>query len=162
MMPVQLRPMTAAEFIPYRAYSTREYAREKVDAGNWDAESALDLADQEYTRYLPDGVATADNFLYIIEDTATGSRVGVLWVALTGAGKAFIYDFEIDESVRRHGYATLALYELEQIARDKGVQSIGLHVFAHNHTARALYQKVGYVETNINMSKTITPPAEPA
>jgi ribosomal protein S18 acetylase RimI-like enzyme len=47
------------------------------------------------------------------------------------------------------------LAELENVAREKGVEKIGLHVFGHNAAARALYQKVGYIETNVNMSKKI-------
>lgn len=150
-MPVRLRPMTEAEYTIYREYAVREYAKDKVAAGNWKPEEAVELAGKEFTESLPSG----DNFLYIIEDSSSDQRVGIVWLALMRPGAGFIYDFEIDEAFRRQGYATQALTELDNVAREKGIEKIGLHVFGHNHAARALYQKAGYIETNVNMSKKI-------
>ena len=36
-----------------------------------------------------------------------------------------------------------------------GLQGIALHVFGHNTGAQALYGKLGYVPTNINMFKAV-------
>jgi ribosomal protein S18 acetylase RimI-like enzyme len=38
-----------------------------------------------------------------------------------------------------------------------GARSVELHVFGHNHRARALYEKVGFNETSITMAKPIHP-----
>jgi ribosomal protein S18 acetylase RimI-like enzyme len=150
-MPVRLRPMTEAEYAIYREYAVGEYAKDKISAGNWKAEEALQHANAEFSRSMPSG----GNFLYIIEDANHEQRVGVLWLAVEPSGNGFIYDFEIDKAFQRQGYATQALAELENVAREKGIEKIGLHVFGHNQAARALYQKVGYIETNVNMSKKI-------
>ncbi len=150
-MPVRLRPMTEAEYTIYREYAVGEYAKDKIAAGNWKPEEALQHANAEFSASMPSG----DNFLYVIEAVSDGQPVGILWLTVEPSGNGFIYDFEINEGSRRQGYATEALAELEIIAREKGVEKIGLHVFGHNQAARALYQKLGYIETNVNMSKKI-------
>jgi RimJ/RimL family protein N-acetyltransferase len=36
-----------------------------------------------------------------------------------------------------------------------GLQRLGLHVFAHNHGARALYESLGYAVASLNMLKPL-------
>ncbi|CAG0990353.1 partial diamine N-acetyltransferase, partial [Anaerolineae bacterium] len=69
---------------------------------------------------------------------------------------AFIYDFIIDEPHRGQGYGRQALAALDQQAVALGVETISLHAFAHNQTAIALYQKLGYAITDVHMSKKIS------
>ncbi|WP_419719892.1 GNAT family N-acetyltransferase [Lysinibacillus fusiformis] len=45
--------------------------------------------------------------------------------------------------------------EAEIIAKQLGMNKIGLNVFGHNKIARGLYEKMGYEITNITMAKTI-------
>ena len=45
--------------------------------------------------------------------------------------------------------------QLELIVTALGLSTIGLHVFGHNRGARALYAKLGYGVTGINMMKNI-------
>lgn len=66
-----------------------------------------------------------------------------------------MYDFLVYEPYRRCGYGWQALQALEQNVRALGLDTIGLHVFGHNHAARALYEKAGYEVTNINMAKKL-------
>ena len=68
---------------------------------------------------------------------------------------SFIYDIRIQEEFRSRGYGTQALRALEEKVKELGVSKIGLHVFGHNHAARALYEKVGYEITGIQMTKKI-------
>ncbi|WP_139116750.1 GNAT family N-acetyltransferase, partial [Paenibacillus polymyxa] len=49
-----------------------------------------------------------------------------------------------------------ALARLEDKAKDLGVRKISLHVFAHNETARKLYEKTGFLETDVIMSKKLS------
>ncbi len=44
---------------------------------------------------------------------------------------------------------------LEKKVREQGFDTVSLHVFGHNHAGRELYEKSGYVVTNVNMSKKI-------
>jgi|WetSurMetagenome_2_1015567.scaffolds.fasta_scaffold788665_2 ribosomal protein S18 acetylase RimI-like enzyme len=156
---VRLVPMTATEYQPYLDMSVREYAEEKVQAGNWQPEEALERSAQEFHKYLPDGVATKDNYLYDIVDETLGVRVGLIWLARMMQGTKpimFIYDFRIDEAQRRKGYGEQAMLAAEVQAKALGYDTIALHVFGFNHAARALYEKLGYEITNINMAKKLT------
>jgi ribosomal protein S18 acetylase RimI-like enzyme len=85
--------------------------------------------------------------------------IGMLWFAVNRRGPnltAFIYDFNIDEAHRGQGYGRQALTALDEQAAALGIETISLHAFAHNQTAIALYQKVGYTITDVHMSKQIS------
>lgn len=155
---VRLIPMQEAEYQEYLQISIREYAEEMVQSGNWQPAEALERSTQEFAKYLPDGVATQDHYLYEIEDAALGVKVGMIWLAriLPGAKPImFIYDCRVDEAYRRKGYGEQALRAAEERAKALGLDTIALHVFGHNQAARALYEKLGYAITNINMAKKL-------
>jgi len=156
---VRLVPMNDAEYQPYLDISIREYAEEKVRAGNWQPEEALERSTKEFQQLLPEGVATKDTYLYDIEDEALGAKVGMIWLARLMQGTKpvmFIYDFRIDEAHWRKGYGEQAMLAAEVQAKALGYDTIALHVFGHNHAARALHEKLGYEITNINMAKKLT------
>ncbi len=48
-----------------------------------------------------------------------------------------------------------AFQALEIKVRELGLHTIALHVFGHNHAARAMYEKLGYITTNVQMLKTV-------
>ena len=49
-----------------------------------------------------------------------------------------------------------ALLALEAKVKELGIDKIALHVFAHNHVARALYEKAGFEITGIYLTKKLT------
>jgi RimJ/RimL family protein N-acetyltransferase len=153
----QLVPMTENDFRNFYDRSIKHYAAEKVRAGNYLPEEALQGARQEFEQILPDGVASKDNYLYSIVDEKTAQKVGILWIAVQRQDqpRAFVYDVEVFEEFRRHGYAEQAFYALEEKVKELGISKIALHVFGHNHAARALYEKLGYETTNVHMAKTL-------
>jgi ribosomal protein S18 acetylase RimI-like enzyme len=151
--------MSEATYQAYLEVTVREYAEDKIKAGNWQPEEALERSAQEFRKYLPDGVATKGNTLYDVEDEALGIKVGMIWLGriMQGTKPAmFIYDFAIDEAHRRTGYGKQAMLAAEVQAKALGYDTIALHVFGHNHAARALYEKLGYEITNVNMAKKLT------
>ncbi|HZW56933.1 MAG TPA: GNAT family N-acetyltransferase [Nitrososphaerales archaeon] len=146
------------------------YAEEKVKSGNWEREESMALAEEEFRNLLPEGVHMKDNFLFWIVDKEEVNRksvvVGRIWYALSGndsgtnSGKKrrrdlFIYDFGINEEFRRKGYATAALKLLESKAREHRMETMSLHVFGQNRPARSLYEKCGFEETNVIMTKKL-------
>jgi ribosomal protein S18 acetylase RimI-like enzyme len=150
--------MTEATFQRFLARTIPEYAAEKVRSGQWASGGAQARAEGEYQMLLPLGPSTPDNVLYDLHDPNTGADVGVLWYALRdeGAGRmAFVYEVETLPEFRRRGYATQAFALLEQDAARRGAGNIQLHVFGHNHGARALYQGLGFAETNVMMRKEL-------
>jgi len=134
----------------------KEYAQERIDAGNWPAEQALDLARRQFAELLPGGPETASHTLWTIED-ADGRDVGMLWVAPhpTLANGLWIYDFSVVPEARGRGIGRAALDALDAWARDRGIVQIGLHVFGSNDVARRLYLRSGFIETDVSMVKRL-------
>ncbi|WP_189058176.1 GNAT family N-acetyltransferase [Deinococcus daejeonensis] len=141
---LHLRPMDAGAFARFLARAVPEYAAEKVRSGQWSPEEAQARSEREFQDLLPQGPDTPDNILYTLHDPHEDADVGVLWYALQRtphATTAFIYEVEVFEAYRRRGYATQAFTRLEADA-----------------AARALYEKLGYHATNINMRKELRQP----
>lgn len=152
---VRLDPMTAAEFGRYLEPAIRAYAHEKVISGEWTSAEAVELSRRDHFRLLPDGLATPDQFLFTVRDEPTNEPVATLWLTLRMRGvqvEAYVYDIEVIEPRRGHGYGRATMLACLAKARELGADSVGLHVFGHNKTARALYTSMGFQPTNINMT----------
>lgn len=159
-MSTSLLRMTDEAFARFNEAAIADYADENVASGRWPTEGALERSRQEHERLLPQGLATPNQHLFTIRDDALDAEVGVLWLSVTehpGSRSGFIYDVAIDPPHRRRGHARAAFVALEAVARELGLDDIGLHVFAHNEAAQALYRALGYQTTGINMRKRITP-----
>ena len=155
---IRLEAMSEEEFGSWRTAHAKDYAEEKVKSGAWSPEEAPRLADETYTQLLPQGLRTADNFLYTAVDAATGEKVGHIWFTkMTHGGQtfAFVYDIIIFEEYRRRGYGEATMLAVEEKVKEQGLESIALHVFGHNHAAKTLYEKIGYEITDINMMKKL-------
>ena len=77
---VMLRPMRSDEFPAFEAESKSGYARDLSENGGVDAGAARTKAECDFARLLPDGVASAGQFLFVIEDEL-GAAKGTLWFA---------------------------------------------------------------------------------
>ncbi len=156
---VHLIPMTESEFQAYLEQDIERYAQEHVRMGDWHASEALQKSREEHQQLLPDGIATKNHYLCVIEDEALGAKVGVIWFAVYDKQLqpvAFVYDFLIDEEFRRQGYGKQTLLALEAKVKQLGVDRLALHVFADNHSARALYEKSGFEITGVYITKKLT------
>lgn len=155
-MTITFEPMSEERFNTYYETKLQDYADEHVKAGNWHEADALENAQHQFKQLLPDGLKTKDhNLLTIMSDH---EAVGILWLFVKHNEEdkqAFIYDIELDENQRGKGYGNLTMASLEKYAKSEGISRIGLHVFAHNERAFALYQKMGYEIKSYNMSKKI-------
>ena len=152
-----LRPISDDEYAVWRETVIPGYAEDKVASGQWPAEAALELSRKEYTELLPNGKDTENNYIYSVLSTG-GEVVGTLWfVPKERANRriAYVYDILVKPEHRRQGHAFRAFQALEHEAGRLGLAGIALHVFGHNHEAQALYSKLGYVVTNINMYKPL-------
>lgn len=155
---VQFVPMTESEFQAFLKEDIQSYAEEHVRAGNWHPAEALEKSRREHEQLLPEGLASKNNYLYSIIDENSGSRLGIIWFVVDQdrpRPSAFIYDFQIFEEFRRRGYGSQTLEALEEKVKASGIKTISLHVFGHNHIARALYEKMGYEVTGIQMTKRL-------
>jgi ribosomal protein S18 acetylase RimI-like enzyme len=149
--------MTQSEYLAFVSNAMPAYASDKVASGQWSEAESVELARQAFDALLPQGLTTPDQYLFTIRDDGALS-LGVLWIAVQKrAGKrvAYVYDVYINPIYRRRGYAAAAFLALENKARDLGFSGIALHVFGQNLGAQALYAKLGFITTDINMFKTL-------
>jgi RimJ/RimL family protein N-acetyltransferase len=148
--------MDETPFREYRKHLVREYAQDKVRSGVWSKAEAEDKSASDVDGLLPEGPTTRGHFLYSVRDESVPAEVGVLWISPrdSGAGRSlWIYDILVDERFRRRGYASRILELVDDKARELDAGKVELHVFGHNHRARALYEKLGYTATSIVMAK---------
>ena len=153
-----LTPMQPATYAPYLAAAITGYAEDNVAAGRWPEAGASERSRTGFAELLPLGLATPDNYLYEIQGREGGPLVGFVWLALERKPpgvSGFVYDLEIRPEYRRQGHASRALAALEVIARAQGATSLGLHVFAFNEGAQALYRRQGYQSVSLNMLKRL-------
>lgn len=147
-----------APFREYREHLSRDYAKGKVRAGVWSQAEAEGRASRELDEVLPDGPATRDHLLYSVRDDTIPAEVGIVWFAVMNSGVGrilWIYDIIIHEQFRRRGYARRTLELVEERAIELGARRVELHVFGHNHGARALYEKLGYGVISSIMGKPV-------
>lgn len=147
--------MRQDEYLAHFAGSIATYAREKVRAGQWAEEGALERAQAETDALLPQGIATPGHRFYTLRDESD-NKVGVIWVTEREQGGrqiAWLTDVFIDAAFRRRGHARRGILAVQQQLAADGLPGMGLHVFGHNLGAQALYASLGYEVTNVNMFK---------
>lgn len=154
---IGIEKMGPDEFKVYLKKLVENYAVENVKSGRWEKENALEKSKREVRSLLNDGLNTKNHELLSLLEKDTGKKIGHLWLHIFPGmeKKGFIYDFVVDEKFRGKGYGKESLKALEEYASKMGVEELSLHVFAHNTVAVALYKKMGYEITSMNMAKHI-------
>ncbi len=153
---IALAPMPQAIYDAWLDRAIREYAQEHVAAGNWPAEGSVERGRAEFDELLPNGLETPGQTLWSIQDE-DGRHVGILWVGPRPRVPEvlWIWDIEMVAEARGRGYGQAALEALHVWAREQGYDRVGLHVFGSNRVARRLYERTGYVETDVSMEKKL-------
>ncbi|SCG50525.1 GNAT family N-acetyltransferase [Micromonospora halophytica] len=156
MVTVRLEPMTDAQYLRYRERAEDDYAANIAASGAMALPEARRKAGEDCARLLPDGLRTEGHHLWTAYDR--DDEVGVLWLHVERRSDglhAFGYDFEVRPELRRRGYGRAIAEAAEQVCREWGAVSIGLSVFGFNTGARALYEKLGYEVTAVQMRKRL-------
>jgi ribosomal protein S18 acetylase RimI-like enzyme len=160
-MPVDLRPLAEEGLAEFIARSNAEYRRERIDSGD-SPEYAAERAEESDARYFPGGRPAEGQLLFeVIVPGEAGSDpevVGVLWVGVVDPVRPaewWVFDIEIAEEHRGHGYGRAAMLLAERVAAEHGATKLGLNVFGHNTVARGLYDSLGYEVTATNMAKPL-------
>ncbi|MFG3021152.1 GNAT family N-acetyltransferase [Streptomyces sp. NPDC048254] len=145
------RPMTPAEFGPWRETHQEGYARSWIERGVPEAEARA-KALRDTTAFLPDGLATPGMVFRVLEHE--GTAVGTLWTG-TREDRAFVYKVEADarHRGRGHGRTMMLLAEAQGVAA--GRSAIMLNVFAGNTPAERLYESLGYETTAYHLYKNL-------
>ena len=155
---VRLVPMTIKEFEEYLERDIERYAEGNVRAGCWAPAEALEESRKAHQQLLPTGMATKDHHFLKIQDES-GMAIGAVWLKANQDGvlpSGFVYDLFIEEPHRGQGHGKQTMLALEEKAKELGLRTLALHVFAHNAAARALYQSLGYEVKSLNMTKVFT------
>ncbi len=157
MREVELLPMSEDQFQSYLERAVHRYAKENVKAGYRTDEDAERRSREDHLRLLHLGLDTPDNYLFEIRDRANGEEVGALWFKVEDDGRpvGFIYDVFLEEDHRRKGLGKATMKALEQLAREKGLKALYLHVFTHNPVAVHLYEVAGFKVKSMNMEKRL-------
>lgn len=145
------RPMTEAEFGPWRARGQEEYARSWIRRGVPEAEARAKAVNDDAV-LLPDGHATEGMLFSVLEHR--GTPVGTLWLAVTGE-QAFVFDVEADAAHRGRGHGRTLMLLAEAQALAAGRRTVGLNVFAGNTPAERLYDSLGYGTARYFMYKAL-------
>ena len=158
MADVRLRPMTPREFDTWRPWAVQDYAREDVEHKGIDPDRALGNMSAFLESVIPRGPRTEGHRLSIVEDAATGGRVGYTWWAvrdLDAGPAAWIYDVYIDEPFRGKGFGRGLMEAVETQVREAGLTRMELHVWVDNDPATSLYRSLGFVPTGMEMFKQL-------
>lgn len=154
---IELVPMNEKDFQGYLEFSVKNYAEEKVKSGNWPQEGSFERSEKEFKKLLPNGLKTADNYLFSAMDSKT--NVGMIWIAKRkddGINDIiWIYDIVVEHEERGKGHGYEIMKALETKTKEFSLSTIKLHVFGHNAPAISLYRKLGYSITNMIMEKTL-------
>lgn len=154
---IRFVPFTDVDFHAWLALAIPSYALVNVEDGRWSLAEAIDKSREAHAELLPQGLLTPGQFFMHLQ-ADDGEDVGVLWwseAEKAGATEAYVYNIEIEAHARRRGFARAALFELERIARERGLHHVSLHVFGHNHGARRLYDALGFEPTSITLRKIL-------
>jgi GNAT superfamily N-acetyltransferase len=146
-----VRPMNEAEYGPWQAYEREQFARSMIERGV-SADEAYTKADEGHARFLPDGLATENTLISVLEHE--GIRVGVLWLGLWPE-TAYVLDVEADARHRGQGHGRSLMLLAEAQAAEGGKDRISLHVFAGNTPAERLYESLGYEPTDHHLYKDL-------
>jgi ribosomal protein S18 acetylase RimI-like enzyme len=155
---VRFAPFTEVDFQAWLTQAIPAYALAHVQDGRWSLAESIDKSRQAHVELLPQGLATPGHQFMRVLEAGSLREVGFLWwadVDVAGAVGAYVYGVEIDEALRGQGFGRAAFAELERVARARGLHSVTLHVFGHNHGARRLYESLGFEPISITMRKPL-------
>ncbi|MGX2998255.1 GNAT family N-acetyltransferase [Streptomyces sp. JNUCC 64] len=147
------RPMTPAEYGPWRASGEEEYVQDWVKRGVPEAEARA-KATRDWARLLPQGLDSPGTVLSFLEHE--GTPVGTIWTALVGPDRQpYVYDIVVAEEHRGHGHGRSLMLHAEAASLAAGARELGLNVFAGNAPALSLYTSLGYEPTVHHLYKPL-------
>lgn len=147
--------MDLDEFSAFIEANLHDYTEDLVRVSGMTREAATAKALRDTKGVREQGPAGDDNRVFAVED-AEEAVVGGLWLGTFDRWRsAWLFELRIDADQQRRGYGRAALNAAEGVARELGATSLKLHAFGGNEAALALYRSCGFIETDINMRKSL-------
>jgi ribosomal protein S18 acetylase RimI-like enzyme len=105
------------------------------------------------------GPAADKAALFVLEDDE-GGYAGHLWLTeqddlRTGLPRLWVTTMAIVRKHRSRGWGRLLVEKAEEVARARGLDSIGLGVDADNVVARKLYEEMGFETVRLRMIRNL-------
>ncbi len=146
------RAMTEAEFPAWREEEVVGYAEEIAVSRALSPEDALAQANAEFDELLPDGLATAQHSIWVLEtgDEPPGQPYSaMIWLRHhLQAGRAFVFGVSVVPERRGRGLGRAVMRLGERAVLAAGDSVLALNVFGPNTTAINLYTSLGYQVTD--------------
>jgi ribosomal protein S18 acetylase RimI-like enzyme len=119
---------------------------------------------ERYLEYILKSCEERDGVIYIAEDD--DQLAGFLWFYIRRQPTDIMYNFSEDVFVeigdyvvtkgkRNQGIGKALMKSVEEYAVNKQVKKVRLNVMAKNHTAREVYDKIGFEEVEIILEKLL-------
>jgi ribosomal protein S18 acetylase RimI-like enzyme len=152
---LSLRDLTPDEYAAYRIHVRDGYADDLTNHGGRTRQEAQEKAERDTQELLPESGLPDGQVVKLAE--LDGRHAGYLWVgpAQRSPGIAWVNDVEVAPELRGRGLGRRLMQEAERLAADMGYQRIGLNVMGGNTVAKRLYDSLGYVVMDQQMSKPI-------
>jgi len=162
---VHLVSVSPSEYADFVKVQIREFADQKVRAGHWRTEEAMELSRHAVESFLPQAGPSENHRVYRAVDES-GRGVGWIWVGpppvrlLNLPTHRWLFQITVDAPLRGKGYGRAMLAATEDLVSREGARELYLNVFRWNSVARALYDSAGYEvvhdgETETGMRKTL-------
>ncbi|OIK28338.1 GNAT family N-acetyltransferase [Streptomyces malaysiense] len=140
---VTARPMTPAQYSDWLPLEKASYVGDIVRSGALGREEAERKSDEDFAALLPEGPATPDTALLVLE--AAGEPIGTAWLRHGYLpGVTYGYSLHIHEEHRGHGYGRAAMAVGERAAFAAGGSVLMFSVWGGNEVAMNLYTSAGY------------------
>jgi RimJ/RimL family protein N-acetyltransferase len=141
---VRLRLLEEADLPATLAWRNRDGVRQQF-------KSSAELAWEQHVGWFQRYREKPDDFVFIVEEVASGARVGQVAVygIDKGRGDAEIGRFVVAPEYQGKGWMREAILALVRFAANTiGVRSVYLEVRETNERARRLYRSIGFAETD--------------
>lgn len=73
---IELREMTAADYVDFLGLVIPAYAESNVTSGRWSKKDALEKSRQSFAELLPQGLQTPEHLLFVITPSGSLGKVG--------------------------------------------------------------------------------------
>jgi GNAT superfamily N-acetyltransferase len=150
---VRLRPVRDDELPGWLAQARRFYVDDLVAHAGLTRDEAEAKAARDHGSLFPEGRPGAGTHAFVVEDDE-GSAIGRLSFGERDFG-VWLYEVELDPSVRGQGLGREAMLAFEAKARELGAAKVVLNVWGGNDVARSLYRSLGYAEESVHMAKRL-------
>ena len=155
-MDLRIQKAASQEFERFWDYSAETVWNDIPEAERRDYDHAE--FEQAFRKVAEPIVRSPQNVLYIAQiggEFAGYIVIGPSHSPLGGKVYGFIWDLYVAKAFRRNGVGTALVETAVRFCREQGYQKVRLETAAHNSTAQALYEKLGFHPERLYLGKSV-------